>query len=1006
MNYLILFSIIVTLSFVALDQDAFGILGCDVPHCYSLVQSSRASEIDGIQYELDSPDLFVDQTACENIAVSTGWLTSLEDGDFNREWVESGVTQGSVMNVGCVTVLSTYYAVNNIVDRVPNYQEYLVPNGRVDPGDNIEVILQRNPLDTTQIQVFLSTPDNVSEFARAQLSMNPNNIYFADYGIEGTISGPDEYSSIPMSKFTSMQIRQSDTWFDLPTSAVEFKPDTSDGYIGEKCSNTSFIAGSVLSVDCDNIAVRNQVPIISTLTFDPDSDDDIIIPLDAIDTDFDYLIYYLVESPTNGFLDHVNLAVPIPNTDGDSSQLIYTPASNPPEDDIIRYSVTDARIGHTVEGLITIIGTTPGPTIPDAVDNFDFTLSGTTITFTWSHPYDGGSPIESYVIEHSDDTVTWNNQDVISETQTSYVLVKSEGYDEYFRIFANNAFGDSAASNIVHVHIDDTTGPNVTIQNPLESEIFPAFDVSVDGNIYESENSGIENILIQVDGITSDDPIFTTILLQDVSVIFDSVLTSLDNGVHTITAFASNGDGYTGSDSVTITIDVPESTTLDSFSEDFEVDMSNWILSTEDDEFWSVRTPLVTVPDSLPGNTVAGTEDCDDVCTMVMIDHVDLTPMAEPTLSFYRYVATGADIPGEGIIVYYSEDDGFTWNILDSFLADDSKDDGIWHLEEYDLSMYSTTQFKVKFDAISTANSEDTELDDISITDAVVAAPGSFISSFDGTDGGGTEFVTPFGVTVDSNDRIIVTDVISPTVQIFDSDGLFLDSFDGTDGGGTEFVTPFGVTVDSNDRIIVGDINLNLVQIFDSDGLFLDSFNGTNGGGTEFVTPFGVTVDSNDRIIVTDLSLRLVQVFDSNGDFEFSITGSLVGATPFVQPYGVAVDSTDRIIVSDNSLQLVQVFDDTGVFLNSIDGTESGETFENPRAVAVDSNDNIIVVDNARVIVQIFDSDGLFLDSFNGTDGGIAFVSPFAITVDSNDRIIVADLYLDLVQIFAGFIAD
>lgn len=221
MKILILCSIIFALSFVVLEQNAFGI-GCDDPHCRSLVQSSRLSEIDGIQYELDSPDLFVDQTACENIAVSTGWITTPEDVDKNKEWVESGVIQGFVKDVGCVTVLSTYYGINNVIDKINNYQEFLVPDGRVDPGDDIEVILQRNELDTNQIQVFVATPYISSSFPTAQLTLANDNIYFADYGIEGTISAPDEYSSIPMSKYTNMQIKQSDTWIDLPSSASLF----------------------------------------------------------------------------------------------------------------------------------------------------------------------------------------------------------------------------------------------------------------------------------------------------------------------------------------------------------------------------------------------------------------------------------------------------------------------------------------------------------------------------------------------------------------------------------------------------------------------------------------------------------------------------------------------------------------------------------------------------------------------------------------------------------------
>ena len=95
----------------------------------------------------------------------------------------------------------------------------------------------------------------------------------------------------------------------------------------------------------------------------------------------------------------------IPNTDGDSSQLVYTPASSTPESDTIRYSVTDNRIGHTREGLITIIGPF-SPSVPEAVDDFAFTLSGNTLQFTWNHPNDGGSSITFYKVERSADTIS------------------------------------------------------------------------------------------------------------------------------------------------------------------------------------------------------------------------------------------------------------------------------------------------------------------------------------------------------------------------------------------------------------------------------------------------------------------------------------------------------------------------------------------------------------------------------------------------------------------------
>ena len=716
MKFLILLAVVFALSLTALEQDAFGILGCNDPHCYSLIQSDRIDSVQGIEYKLDAPDLWVDRTTCQNIAVSTGWLVAdsipLKAGP---EWVESGVTKGDVRNVGCVTELSTYYAINTS-DTVRNYyQEFLVSNGRVDPGDNVSVTLQK--FLTNQVQVYLITPDLNSQFPIAQVSLDSRNVYHADFGIEGTISAFDEYSSIPMSKFTDIKIKQNDSWIDLPSSASLYTIYGDDGYLGKKCSDTSFVAGSVMSLDCNVVTVRNQAPLISTQIINLNTNAPITISLDGVDTDKDYLIYNLVEIPTNGFLDYNNLGQKIPNTDGDSSQLVYTPANLIPESDIIRYSVTDGRDAHTREGLISIIGPTPAPTISDAVDDFAYSVSDNVIHFTWSHPHDGGSAITSYRIERSVDTESWQLHDTISEDNTSLDYLRSEGYDRYFRIFANNVFGFSAPSNILHVHITDTTPPEIRINTPTDGDIITDPFVFLDGIVSEPNNSGIEDIAINIDGLESTDQIVIDIV-SDFYYNIESVLTGLSNGDHFIEVTAQNGDGIRGSNGITVILDVPVSTTIDSFYDDFETDMSKWFVMTDDDENWSIRsTPIVPIPDLEADNKVAGTEDCDDVCTMTMIDNVDLTQMLSPTLNFYRYVSVSADL-GEGIIVYVSEDGGNNWSTLERFTADNSSDDGLWHFEEYDLDSYDTSNFKLKFEAVSSGNSEDTEIDEVRVYDA------------------------------------------------------------------------------------------------------------------------------------------------------------------------------------------------------------------------------------------------------------------------------------------------
>lgn len=720
----IIFSV-VALCAVSYTVDAYAI-DCKNAHCYAL-EIFRQYNINGIEYELQVPDLYIDRSNClTDVVVSTGWFRTMEN---NREWGEAGVTKGTLQTFNaereCVSSLQTYYAYNTFNEKDEfSYVEILVPEGRVDPGDKIKVKIEK--FGDTQIRFFIDTPERTTEFASGRIHMSSENVYYADFGIEGSVSGPDEYSSIPISKFSDIKIKNTaDNWINLPSSGAPLATSVNEGYRIHECTDNSFVAGVVTSLgaaDCNHIATRNQVPQVTSQIFNPQSNSPITINLDAVDTDKDYLKFNLVELPTSGYLNYNNKAQNIPNTDGDSARLVYTPADSPPESDSIRYSVTDSRNGHTKEGLISIIGAKSDNSIPDPIGDFSYTLDGTKVTLTWSHPHDGGSDITHYKVERSADTTSWQFQDTLSETITSLDVQRYEGFDGYYRIFALNDIGTSAASNVVHVHIDDTTPPIITIITPTNDQTLQVPFVNFDADVYESNTVGVENARITIDGTDSLEPIS---IVQDTVIISSiaSTLTPLGNGEHTITVYADNRDGYTGNASVDILVSVPVSDTLTSFDEDFETDMSNWILTTGDDEYWSVRdSPRNQVPDSLPENKIGGTEDCDSLCSMTMVDRIDLTEMNEPTLSFYRYVSTSMDL-GEGLTIFISEDDGDNWRILDSFTADNIEDDGNWHLEEYSLQDYSSNEFKLKFEAKSNSNSEDTELDNLRVFDSEPTLP-------------------------------------------------------------------------------------------------------------------------------------------------------------------------------------------------------------------------------------------------------------------------------------------
>lgn len=77
MKVLILLALFCAFAIFAVQQNAFaeGAIDCDDPHCYVYVETNPTSAMEGVQYKLDTPDLYVDRNACDNIAVLSAFAT-------------------------------------------------------------------------------------------------------------------------------------------------------------------------------------------------------------------------------------------------------------------------------------------------------------------------------------------------------------------------------------------------------------------------------------------------------------------------------------------------------------------------------------------------------------------------------------------------------------------------------------------------------------------------------------------------------------------------------------------------------------------------------------------------------------------------------------------------------------------------------------------------------------------------------------------------------------------
>jgi len=561
MKFLILFSLVFTLGIVTASQTAFADEPCEgvLDHCYAFVESPSGIALEGIKYELDTPDLYIDRENCENVATSTTWFRGVDTFRDDDEWMEVGIKKG-IIGATCETSTHAYYAIWDNTGE----GDYLIIEWaleRVDPGEDISVVIEE--IDGGSIRGVISSvyfTEHVFSY-----SLDPTNNYYAQVGIEGSISADKEFSSIPMSKFTEIQVKRIGAWVDI--SSPVLKQDYSlEGYIGEQCSADSFVMGTVTELDCNVTATNNQIPDGGTYNFNIPVPTTVTVNLNDVDDDFDYLKYTVTGLPSYGIAHGLTLGERIPEIDGDSATFDYTATSNPTHDDTIRYTVTDGRTGHTIENVVFMDGVVYTPTAPDKIDDFSYTVSDTTITFNWTEPNDNGSSISFYTIEESDDGESWTHYATVSDAPFSFL--ESYGYQQYFRIFATNAAGLSLSSNVLDVYVPDNISPTVTIIEPI-------------GTVFE-ENDFIEFIGSATDGVDGNisESIGWSSNIDGFLGVGQSIrINTLSLNTHIITAFAEDIAGNSDTDTKTITIITPTTsvpdkiTNLDAIFSDAELDI-------------------------------------------------------------------------------------------------------------------------------------------------------------------------------------------------------------------------------------------------------------------------------------------------------------------------------------------------------------------------------------------------------------------------------------------------
>jgi len=242
----------------------------------------------------------------------------------------------------------------------------------------------------------------------------------------------------------------------------------------------------------------------------------------------------------------------------------------------------------------------------------------------------------------------------------------------------------------------------------------PANNSTVSGNVNittnASDDNGVTRVEFYVDGgfVGSDSS-------SPYSYNWDSA--SVADGNHAIKAIAFDTIDQSTDDSITVNVDniaepppPPPPGGNAVFSDDFESGLGLWTESGESD--WTTKSPEEeSVPGHSGGNQVGHADNCDNGCTLTMSSAINLTSYSSATLKFWRFVDRSLD---QGEYFRVQVYDGSSWATIAEWTHREGDDDE-WNEEQFNITPYLNSAFKVRFVTQQSSSGEDVEVDDVVI---------------------------------------------------------------------------------------------------------------------------------------------------------------------------------------------------------------------------------------------------------------------------------------------------
>jgi len=342
----------------------------------------------------------------------------------------------------------------------------------------------------------------------------------------------------------------------------------------------------------------------------------------------------------------------------------------------------------------------------------------------------------------------------------------------------------------------------------------------------------------------------------------------------------------------------------------------------------------------------------------------------------------------------------------------------------------------------------------------VLAADGTFLRAFDGSDLPGAELVEPAGLALDPEARLVVADRAGDKVVVFERSGETVRVFGASGTAPGALSGPRGIAVDATGAIYVADTGNDRISTYTSGGSYLATF-ASPGDVEGFVRrPLSLSIANGELYGAEESLPRRVQVFGLDGathrlwgpfqygtfgivsryvgfggveaqlsgrtlvsgrlriDADITVSGveSLTPAGDFgllrgdtsvlgVTVGGLATDASDVALVADTDNDRIArlnlaAADPAWLAPWSHEGSSAAGAFLRPGAAAYAPNGDIYVADTANNRIQRLSPSGAPLSVF-ATSGAAAVSSPWGIAVSADgSEVYVADTGNNRIQVY------